>query len=45
MSKDWFQKDNILWALNFSGISVDNDASLAGDSVNKLAWSISANLL
>jgi hypothetical protein len=31
--------------VNFSGISVENDASLVGGKVNKVAWSISANLL
>ncbi len=30
---------------NISGISVTNDSELAGDEVNKMAWSISGNLL
>ena len=30
---------------NLSGISVTNDTQIAGDGVNKSAWSISGNLL
>ena len=31
--------------INISGITVDNDAEKSGDGVNKLAWSMSVNLL
>ncbi len=31
--------------LNFSGIMVENDESIVGDEVNKIAWSASVNLL
>ena len=31
--------------INISGITVNNDAEISGDEVNKLAWSISVNLL
>jgi hypothetical protein len=31
--------------INVSGIGVDNDAALAGDGVNKTAWSVSANVI
>jgi hypothetical protein len=31
--------------INISGITVNNDAAISGDEVNKLAWSISVNLL
>jgi hypothetical protein len=31
--------------VNISGITVNNDPAIAGDEVNKLAWSMSVNLL
>jgi len=31
--------------INFSGITVDNDVDISGNGVNKLAWSMSVNLL
>jgi len=31
--------------LNLSGISVTNDSQIAGDKVNRSAWSISGNVL
>jgi hypothetical protein len=40
-----FWNEKLRTNVNFSGISVDNDPMLSGDRVNKLAWSISANLL
>ncbi|UCF64797.1 MAG: TonB-dependent receptor [bacterium] len=40
-----FWNDRLRTNVNFSGISVDNDPMLAGNSVNKMAWSLSANLL
>lgn len=40
-----FWNENWRTNVNFSGISVENDASIVGGKVNKAAWSISANLL
>ncbi|MGB5894121.1 MAG: hypothetical protein WBG58_08075, partial [Ignavibacteriaceae bacterium] len=31
--------------INISGITVNNDAEISGAGVNKLAWSMSVNLL
>jgi hypothetical protein len=33
------------FTINISGITVNNGAEISGDGVNKLAWSMSVNLL
>jgi hypothetical protein len=40
-----FWNEQLRSNINISGITVDNDATISGDEVNKLAWSISINLL
>ena len=40
-----FPNNQLRSNINISGITVDNDAAISGDEVNKLAWSISVNLL
>lgn len=41
----FFPNNQLRSNVNISGITVDKDAAISGDEVNKLAWSISINLL
>lgn len=40
-----FPNNKLRSSISISGITVDNDPSISGYEVNKLAWSISVNLL